>query len=95
MIRKHIRAFHGPRQFNCEDCPMTFPTSDKLKLHQLKHSDHREFLCAECGRQFKRKDKLREHTKRIHETTKKRVEQINIPKDKNSKKFIPKVAPEE
>jgi len=95
MIRKHIRAFHGPRQFSCDQCSMSFPTSDKLKLHKLKHSDHREFLCAECGRQFKRKDKLREHTKRIHETKKKIIE-LNIGKDnKNSKKFTPKFPPEE
>lgn len=48
MIRKHIRAFHGPKMFACDfpDCPMTFPSPDKLKLHKLKHSDHREFLCA-------------------------------------------------
>lgn len=98
MIRKHIRAFHGPRQFNCDVCDSSFPTSDKLKLHQLKHSDHREFLCALCGKQFKRKDKLREHTKRIHET-KKKILELNqlISKDKNSKcsKFIPKVSPAE
>jgi hypothetical protein len=94
MIRKHIRAFHGPRQFSCDQCAMSFPTSDKLKLHKLKHSDHREFLCAECGRQFKRKDKLREHMKRIHETKKKAVE-ISIGKDKHSKKFTPKFPPEE
>lgn len=94
MIRKHIRAFHGPRQYECEQCPMSFPTSDKLKLHKLKHSDHREFLCAECGRQFKRKDKLREHTKRIHETKRKAIE-LTLPKDKNIKKFLPKISPEE
>ncbi len=94
MIRKHIRAFHGPRQYECEQCPMSFPTSDKLKLHKLKHSDHREFLCAECGRQFKRKDKLREHTKRIHETKRKAIE-LTLPKDKSIKKFLPKISPEE
>jgi len=46
---------------------MRFPTLDKLRLHKLKHSDHREFLCQNCGRQFKRKDKMREHIKRVHE----------------------------
>ncbi len=43
-----------------------FPRPDKLKLHMLRHSDHREFLCANCGKQFKRKDKLKEHMQRMH-----------------------------
>ena len=101
MVRKHIRAFHGPRQFACDQCTMCFPTSDKLKLHKLKHSDHREFLCAECGRQFKRKDKLREHAKRMHENKKKAIDSQhlgggqNSGKIRHSKKFVPKTPIEE
>ena len=39
---------------------------DKLRIHQVIHSDFHEFLCEYCGAQFKRKDKLFEHIKRAH-----------------------------
>lgn len=76
-----------------------FPRPDKLKLHMLRHSDHREFLCQSCGKQFKRKDKLKEHMQRMHAPDReakilakqvaKQAQQMNI----NNKKFIPKVSP--
>uniref|UniRef100_A0A8C4QQY3 C2H2-type domain-containing protein n=1 Tax=Eptatretus burgeri TaxID=7764 RepID=A0A8C4QQY3_EPTBU len=41
------------RLFPCSSCDKTFCRPDKLKLHQLRHSDRRDFLCSVCGKQFK------------------------------------------
>ena len=76
MIRKHIRAFHSAKRFQCSECEKAFTGADKLKAHMVKHSDIKEFECDECGKQFKRKDKLKEHAKRMHSTN---VSQIDQP----------------
>lgn len=41
VIRKHIRAHHCERKHKCQYCAKRFPTLDKLRMHLLKHSDHR------------------------------------------------------
>ena len=41
VIRKHIRAHHCERKHKCTFCVKRFPTVDKLRMHLLRHSDHR------------------------------------------------------
>ncbi|XP_050415842.1 PR domain zinc finger protein 10 [Patella vulgata] len=92
-IRKHMKQFHSDQEFPCPSCDKVFSRPDKLKLHMLKHSTHREFMCENCGRQFKRKDKLKEHIKRMH-TGEREPKPVNAEeRDKQLKKFIPKVSP--
>uniref|UniRef100_UPI0035902B7E PR domain zinc finger protein 10-like isoform X2 n=1 Tax=Myxine glutinosa TaxID=7769 RepID=UPI0035902B7E len=70
MKRAKLRRQPGSlpvRLFPCSSCDKTFCRPDKLKLHQLRHSDRRDFLCSVCGKQFKRKDKLKQHVSRVHD----------------------------
>lgn len=60
-IRKHIRAIHPDVSFPCPTCGRCFKSPNKLRLHQLSHSDVRAFQCLDCGVKFKRKDKLQKH----------------------------------
>lgn len=62
VFSRNSRAFHSLKTFKCPDCGLTFPRSDKLRLHMLKHSNHREFMCETCGKQFKRKVGLVKYT---------------------------------
>ena len=72
-----------------------FPRPDKLKLHMLRHSNHREFMCESCGRQFKRKDKLKEHMKRMHHPDREMHAPVHPPHVPGviTKRFVPKVSP--
>ena len=36
LIRKHIRAFHAAKRFQCPYCEKAFTGSDKLKAHMVK-----------------------------------------------------------
>ena len=36
MIRKHIRAFHSAKRFQCSECEKAFTGADKLKAHMVK-----------------------------------------------------------
>lgn len=86
-----MRGFHTNKEFPCPHCDKIFPRPDKLKLHMLRHSNHREFMCETCGRQFKRKDKLKEHIRRMHSLEREvKLAARNRP---SKKKFIPKVSP--
>ena len=37
LIRKHIRAFHAAKRFQCPYCEKAFTGSDKLKAHMVKY----------------------------------------------------------
>lgn len=41
LARKHARAHHFDRKHECQFCLKSFPAADKLRMHLLKHSDHR------------------------------------------------------
>ncbi len=54
------------RQYHsCSVCQRTFKYKDKLKQHELIHSDVRKFCCQICPAQFKRKSQFHAHM-RVH-----------------------------
>lgn len=96
-IRKHVRAIHPDVSYPCPVCGSCFKSPNKLRLHQLRHSDVRAFECLECGSQFKRKDKLQRHIVSQHSKRKEAtIEQSTVITSdslpKPSKKIVRKVA---
>ena len=52
------------RRFQCNDCEKVFNRKDKLKEHEIKHTDEKPFKCTICSKCFKKKKGLHFHTLR-------------------------------
>ncbi|XP_050676695.1 zinc finger protein 728-like isoform X18 [Leptidea sinapis] len=62
----HIKRLHlMDRRHRCNECDMSFFTSNELKNHMVKHTGERMFKCEVCFNSYGRRKTLREHM-RIH-----------------------------
>ncbi len=67
MLLKLDRQKMESHTFSCTFCPKIFKHKDKLKQHQLCHSDVRKFCCQICPAQFKRRSQFQAHMRCVKE----------------------------
>ena len=65
-ISAHMESRHGPKNLKCMKCEMAFPTSIKLKLHLVCHTNWSPYSCSECGFTQKLSKRVLGHIKRMH-----------------------------
>ncbi|CAG4958896.1 unnamed protein product [Colias eurytheme] len=62
LLRNHALNEHSlKRDYNCEDCDMTFLTADELKHHQQSHREFKQHQCYLCLSSFKDDKTLHDH----------------------------------
>ena len=61
-LYEHIRSDHPVQLYLCDTCPMSFNTSQRLKVHKVSHNkDSRAYQCKYCEKRFGRSCDLTKH----------------------------------
>ena len=64
-LERHLMDHTGIRPHPCEQCKLTFKTSNSLKKHKLSvHSDIKHFVCQHCGSRFSTSSGVLRHQKK-------------------------------
>ena len=64
-LERHLMDHTGVRPHPCEQCKLTFKTSNSLKKHKLSvHSDIKHFACQHCGSRFSTSSGVLRHQKK-------------------------------
>ena len=68
LLKAHVRAHNGDRNYKCEVCSKAFVEAGQLRRHEKTHTDAKPFKCEiePCTFSTNRKDKLKEHQARAH-----------------------------
>ena len=51
-LYEHIRTAHPKEQFQCNVCPMSFKTFQRLTIHERTHNGNKPYKCEICGKKF-------------------------------------------
>ena len=54
------------RTFECPHCGQTFPSTYRLKRHQISHTGERPYRCSQCDATFTRLDHMKRHVANVH-----------------------------
>lgn len=64
-LKDHLKAVHD-KSIRCAVCSKTFSSLQKLRRHQLVHTDEKNHRCQDCSQSFGRKDSLTYHMNTVH-----------------------------
>ncbi|XP_047997465.1 gastrula zinc finger protein XlCGF7.1-like [Leguminivora glycinivorella] len=64
QVSAHQREVHNRLEnltYMCDECGAKFPSKERLKSHQIKHSDVKNYKCHKCSKAFKTITYLKQH----------------------------------
>jgi len=62
-MSRHYNSFHMERKFQCDECPSTFASVQRLKKH--KKDVHMLSPCPDCGQMFSTEG-MKRHRRNMH-----------------------------
>ena len=66
-LGNHRQSTHGTDEiYKCHMCLKIISCARNLKLHLMRHSDHRPYRCRICKRGFKTNKDMRQHIRGVH-----------------------------